>query len=64
MGYTLGPVLRAPKEVFAIVVSQDGDSIAREIIGMEEKEYVGPIKGIDGYTPKLFLKNPFKYTTN
>ncbi|MDO8563574.1 MAG: hypothetical protein Q7R87_01045 [Nanoarchaeota archaeon] len=63
VGYTLGSVLRAPKEVFAIAVSQDGDNIAREI-GMKDLEYLGPLKGINGFTPKLFVNNPFEYSNN
>ena len=59
VGYTLGPVLRSEKPVLAVAVSKNGDRIAREI-GLEGKEYSGKYTGIQGFTPKLFLKWPFQ----
>ncbi|MEK6825283.1 MAG: hypothetical protein AABY00_00695 [Nanoarchaeota archaeon] len=57
VGYTLGPLLRTPKEVFAIAISHDGESICRET-GMVPQEYQGSLQGLKGYTSQLFTKSP------
>jgi len=61
VGYTLGPLLRSPREAIAVAVSEDGDSIAKEIglkpIG-ENKTFIG----LDGYSPKLFIKPAFEWS--
>jgi hypothetical protein len=61
VGYTLGSILRIPKETFAIAVSRDGDSVAREIVGMDARSYQGPLQGINGYQPVLFVKPAFTF---
>lgn len=59
VGYSLGPVLRAPKEVIAVAVSDDGESIAREV-GLTPEEYRGLFTGVNGYQPKLLVKPAFE----
>lgn len=62
-GYVNGSILKVPKEVFAITVSRNGDSMAREI-GMQELPYQGPFKGLDDYVATLFVKQPFEMRDN
>ncbi len=63
VGYTLGGVLRARKPAFAIAISKNGESIAKEI-GMQENRYIGPLQGLDGFIPKLFKKPAFDFKIN
>jgi hypothetical protein len=58
VGYTMGTVLRVPKEVFTIAVTTDGASVAQELVGMSPSQYTGPIAGINGYHPTLFRRLP------
>jgi len=59
VGYTLGRILQSPLEVFGIAVSHYGESVAQEVVGMEEQPYSGALLGIDGFQPKLFVKPAF-----
>lgn len=56
VGYTMGTLLRTPKEVFTIAVTTDGASVAQELIGMVPSQYTGPMAGINGYCPTLFYR--------
>ena len=58
VGYTMGTLLRAPKEVFTIAVTTDGARVAQELVGMSPSQYTGPMVGINGYRPTLFCRAP------
>jgi hypothetical protein len=58
VGYTMGTLLRAPKEVFTVAVTTDGASVAQELVGMSPSQYTGPMAGINGYRPTLFCRPP------
>ena len=60
VGYTLGQLLRAPKEVFAIAITSNGSSICEEN-NMAAQLYEGPIHGVGSYAPRLYVKQPFVY---
>lgn len=60
VGIGEGLVLKSPKPVFGITVSKAGDSIVNEL-QMTQHPYNGPMQGIQGYTPKLFIQEAFQY---
>jgi len=60
VGLAQGQVMRSEVETFAIAISREGDSIAREL-QMTPRKYRGPFSGLAKYVPTLFVQEPFHF---
>lgn len=63
VGATIGPLLRAPEEIIAIPVSQAGDRIC-SMIHMNPRWSSITRKGLNGFKPMLYTKEPWRIYGN